>query len=184
MILRLIGLTALAILGVTICAQGARTTVDVAEVAVLTPPGESGEMPRYLISFEIPEVLDGVAIDFARVRMRAEVTSPGGVSLPPLVIEAYPVTTPWEAESVGWSTGWETAGGDFDEHGCATYVGDASQMVSVSLDLTHVVQRWVSDETENYGVIILLPAVCGHAITMVDQQSNPPVLEVYWSAGR
>ena len=184
MILRLIGLTALAILGVTICAQGARTTVDVADVAVLTPPGESDEMARYLISFEIPEVLDGVAIDFAQLRMRAEVTSPVGESLPPLVIETYPVTTAWDAESVGWSTDWETAGGDFDEHGCATYVSDASETMSVSLDLTHVVQRWVSDETENCGMIILLPAVCGHAITTVDQQSNPPVLEVYWSAGR
>jgi hypothetical protein len=141
-------------------------------------------IPRYLVSFEIPEVLNGATIDFARLRMRAEVTLPEVGSLPPVVIEAYPVTTAWDAESVGWSTDWETAGGDFNEHACATYVSDATETMSVSLDLTHVVQRWVSDETENHGVIILLPAVCGHAITTVDQQSNPPVLEVYWSAGR
>ncbi len=150
-------------------------------LAVLTPPAESDETRRCLLSFELPQVLDDVTIDYARLTASARITSAEEDQLPPLVIEACAVTSSWSAASVAWSTGWDTAGGDFETHACATFAAAPDSTVSVSLDLTHIVQDWVDGEASNHGVIVMLPTGTGHEISTVDQQTRPPTLEVYYS---
>jgi len=126
-------------------------TVQLDEIAVLTPPAESDETARCLMSFELPQVLDDVTIDYARLMASAQITSSDEDQLPPLVIEAYAVTSSWSAGSVAWSTGWDTPGGDFETHAGATFAAIPDSTVSVSLDLTHIVQAWVDGDASNSG---------------------------------
>ncbi len=179
---RLMTLAALAALLVWAPAHGVGVVaVQLDEIAVLSPPEESDETARCLLSFELPQVLDNVTIDYARLTASAHISSPEEDQLPPLVVEAYAVTSSWSAASVAWSTGWDTAGGDFETHAGATFASAPDSTVSVSLDLTHIVQDWVDGDASNYGVIVILPTGTGHEISTVDQQTHPPVLEVYYS---
>ena len=179
---RLMMLAALAALLVWMPAHGAgMVTVQLDEIAVLTPPAELEDSARCLLSFELPQVLDDVTIDYARLTASAQITSPEEDQLPPLVVEAYAVTSSWSAASVAWSPGWDSPGGDFETHAGATFVAVPDSTVSISLDLTHIVQDWVDDDASNYGVIVILPVGIGHEISAVDQQTHPPVLEVYYS---
>ncbi len=156
-------------------------TVQLDEAAVLTAPAESEEADRYLLSFELPQVLDDVAIDYARLSASAQITFLEGNDQSPLVVEAYAAATSWSPASVAWSSGWDSAGGDFETHAGATFVASPDSTVSVSLDLTHIVQGWVDGDGSNHGIIVILPVGTGHEISAVDQQLHPPVLDVYYS---
>lgn len=91
---RLMMLAALAALLVWTPARGVGVvTVQLDEIAVLTPPAESDETARCLLSFELPQVLDDVTIDYARLTASAQIASLEGDEQSPLVVEAYAVAT-------------------------------------------------------------------------------------------
>ena len=164
-------------------AEGARLTLEPDDVVMLQPPAGSEELPRLLVSIPVADALEGATIDFARLAVGAEIDPAEGVNeSSPLVVDVFAVTTAWTSATVDWEDPWETAGGDFDEQSHMAHVGHVSQNVTVTLDLTHILQAWIDGELENAGVMLVLPEELGHELVGVDTVTEPPVVHVYYTS--
>ncbi len=175
-------LLSVAALGIAAAAFGAQLTIMPDDIVALEPPAESEETTRYLLALPLPAALEGSTIDFAKLTMGVQV---GTVELSweetPFIVDAHAVTTEWDPEAVGWSTGWDTPGGDFDESTHSSHIGVADTTASVSLDLTHVLQMWVDGSIGNAGIIITIPSATCWEITEIDGSSHEPTVAVYYT---
>jgi len=171
-------------LGIAGAALGAQLTIMPSNIVALEPPAESEETTRYLLALSLSAALEGSTIDFAKLTMGVQVGT-GELSWEeaPFIVDAYAVTTEWDPESVGWSTGWDTPGGDFDEATHASHIGVADTTASVSLDLTHALQAWVDGSLGNAGISITVPGATCWEITEVDYSSHEPAVAVYYTRG-
>lgn len=173
-----------AVLGVAGAAVGAQLTIAPDNIVALEPPAESEETTRFLLALPLPAVLEGSTIDFTKLTMSVRVgTGELSAEDTPFVVDAYAVTTEWDPEAVGWSTGWDTPGGDFDESLHASHIGVADTMATVSLDLTHALQAWVDGSIGNAGIIITVPSATCWEITEIDGSSHEPSVAVYYTRG-
>jgi hypothetical protein len=66
----------------------------------------------------------------------------------------YRVTRTWSEASVTWNSPWTTHGGDFDKSIAFASFRPNHINCMVTLDLTDLVQRWVSGTYPNYGVLL------------------------------
>lgn len=177
-------LLSVAVLGITGAAFGAQLTIMLDDIVALEPPAESEETTRFLLALSLPVALEGTTIDFAKLTMGVRVgTGELSGEETPFIVDAYAITTEWDPEAVGWSTGWDTPGGDFDEATHASHIGVADTTTSVSLDLTHVLQTWVDGDIGNAGIIIAIPSATCWGITEIDGSSHEPTVAVYYTRG-
>jgi hypothetical protein len=105
---------------------------------------------RLLVRFPLPEVLAGKSVDFARVGFNVGCRgNKGAVSL-----EAFRVTTAWNAASVSWTQPWRKAGGDWDEDTSVDGVVPAGEGKPVYLDITDFVNGWLKEPSSNFGILV------------------------------
>ncbi len=132
------------------CAAWARElSLDAAQAAVIRPSVSSKEM-RLLVKFILPAALAGRSVDFACVSLDASsVATKGTVS-----VEAFRVTTAWDASSVNWTGPWANAGGDWDGDASADWVVAENGDKTVYLDVTDFVNVWLKEPSENFGIIV------------------------------
>jgi hypothetical protein len=105
---------------------------------------------RLLLKFELPAELADKSIDFACVSVDANsVATKGTVSL-----EAFRVTTDWNASSVSWTGPWTKAGGDWDSDASADWVVGESAEKTVYLDVTDFVNVWLKEPSKNFGLLV------------------------------
>lgn len=122
--------------------------VEAAQVASIRPSTSSKDM-RLLLKFELPAALVGRSVDFACVSLDA---SPGGTK-GTVSLEAFRVTTDWDASSVAWSGSWANDGGDWDADVSADWVVGESGDKAVYLDVTDFVNAWLAEPARNFGII-------------------------------
>jgi hypothetical protein len=123
--------------------------VNATDVVVIRPSVASQDM-HLLMKFSLPEVLTGESVDFACVSFDAGCSgSKGAVSL-----EAFRVTTAWDAASVSWAAPWSKDGGDWDSDMSADWVVPVGEGKTVYLDVTDFVNGWLKDPSSNFGIVV------------------------------
>lgn len=119
---------------------------------------ERGES-RILLVFENREIPTAAGISSAILR------APLGAPIPtdslwvcPEVV-CFPVTTRWSPESVDWTRGWETPGGDFDSGirargrlGCRSDEGE--ETTELTLDVTALLKETIGSDGFGNGFLI------------------------------
>jgi len=84
--------------------------------------------------------LDGAVlpenISIARATLTFDLS--GAASAEALRFWIHPVTAPWSAGSVSWTSGWSRGGGDFEETVFARAEVDLSQKGALSIDVTPI----------------------------------------------
>lgn len=165
------------------CVAGAaRVTLEPGSVVSIAPPVGSDEPTRYLVAVELPSLLSGATVDYAKLRLGIIASvGQGDLASAPFSVDVYAVNTQWSAGTVGWTTGWNTPGGDYVDDTHSSFVSVADTTAAASLDLTHIVQGWVDGEISNYGVILRTPpgSCCG--IAGIEQSDPAPVLVVFYT---
>lgn len=147
----LLATAALLIFFVSPCA-GRRAAAPLADAAVIRSPEDEADC-RFLARFEMPDGLSAGRLELAVLEFRAAAACPDGVD--GLALEAYPVTTPWLGETVGWVEGWDAPGGDVDRAVHAPWAASAGDSALIRFDLTDMVAAWTSQEGENYGLLVM-----------------------------
>ena len=132
-------------------AIASNVTVSATDLAVITNPENAAET-RTLVRFDQPEELVGATVEFAVVEYRASVSSSDAAGV--LTMDAFPVTTEWDGDTVEWAGGWSTAGGDFDRQVHAVWTTVAGESSVVRFDVTDMVAAWVSGTSPNRGLIV------------------------------
>ena len=84
------------------------STADVGFIQSPEPPDEG----RYLVRFELPELLPRYTVELAILELRAPVTCPEGTG--GVAVGVFPLTGEWDPATADWSQGWNSPGGDFD----------------------------------------------------------------------
>jgi hypothetical protein len=98
----------------------------------------------------LPDILVRKSVDFACAEFDVSCTGvKGAVSL-----EAFRVTTAWDATSVGWSGPWLKDGGDWDGEMSADWVVPAGEGKTVYLDVTDFVNGWLKEPSRNFGILV------------------------------
>ena len=105
---------------------------------------------RLLIKFPLPEVLAGKSVDFARVEFGAGCKGAKGV----VSLEAFRITTAWNAAGVSWTQPWSKAGGDWDSDMSIDWVVPAGEGKTVYLDITDFVNGWLEKPSSNFGILV------------------------------
>lgn len=142
---------ALLIVFVSPCA-GRRATTPLADAAVIRSPEEDTDC-RFLARFEMSDGLSAGRLELAVLEFRVAVVCPHDVD--GLALEAYPVTTPWQGETVGWIEGWDTAGGDVNRALHTSWTAAPGDSAVMRFDVTDMVAAWTSQETENHGILMM-----------------------------
>jgi hypothetical protein len=160
----------------------ARVTIEPSSIVSMTPPAESEEATRYLAAIELPSSLSGATVDYAELKLgiRASVDE-GDLASAPFSVDVYAMDTQWSAGSVGWTTGWDTPGGDYVDDTHSSFVSIADTSAVVSLDLTHVIQAWVDGDLSNFGVILKVPTASCCSIAAIEGSDPPPTVTVYYT---
>ena len=123
--------------------------LDAAQVAVIKPSEESEDV-RLLVSFALPDSLEGKSIDLACVSFVADCAGvEGGVSF-----QGFAVTKAWDASAVSWESPWDRAGGDWDKGLSAYWISEAGSDKTVYLDVTDFARGWLKEPSKNFGIIV------------------------------
>jgi len=123
--------------------------VNATDVVVIRSSVASQDV-RFLIKFPLPEVLTGKSVDFARVEFGAGCKGARGV----VSLEAFRVTTAWNAVSVNWTQPWRKAGGDWDSDMSMDWVVPAGEGKTVHFDVTDFVNGWLKEPSSNFGILV------------------------------
>jgi hypothetical protein len=134
-------------------ASGARVALQADDVGVIQNPA-SADDSRFLMRFELPSALSTARIDYAAVEFRAEVSCRD--STVGLTVYGFLVTTEWSGQTVAWSQGWNTPGGDVDRRVHACMPAAPSDSAVIDFDVTDMVTAWVSGDRENCGLLVAI----------------------------
>jgi hypothetical protein len=137
-------------LGVWVGSSWSRSLeLDATQVAVIGP-SEKSEDVRLLLSFELPDTLQGKSIDFACVSFVADCAGvEGGVSF-----QGFALTKAWDASTVSWESPWDRAGGDWDRRLSAYGISEVGSAKTVELDVTDFAKGWLKEPSKNFGIIV------------------------------
>jgi hypothetical protein len=128
--------------------------ISVNHSTVINPPdslaGEYG--PRFLLSFDLPDVLNGEEITYAEVVSTANLPSVNRDE--PVIFEAYPLTCGW-VQGASWSSPWTNQGGDYDLDRREIFTLKTGGQGSLLIEVTRIVDRWVQGRATNYGLILI-----------------------------
>ncbi|MCX5801449.1 MAG: DNRLRE domain-containing protein [Candidatus Eisenbacteria bacterium] len=166
----------LLLLAVSITSVGAKELfVDAADVAAISSSEGSGDT-RFLVEFALPEELEGKVVDFACVSFDVSSSGEAGV----VSLEAFRVTTAWDAVSVGWSEPWAKAGGDWDDGASADWVAPTGDGETVYLDVTDFVAGWLAEPSSNFGIVVKVSEPFS-GVFSADRSQGAPRLRVLYS---
>jgi hypothetical protein len=130
-------------------AQAKELLIKADEVTGIRPSHESTDL-RLLMKFTLPEELGGKSVDFACVSLDVSCAGEKGV----VSVEAFRVTTDWDASSVSWCGPWTSDGGDWDSDMSADWVVAEGEGKTVYLDITDFVNGWLREPSKNSGIIV------------------------------
>ncbi len=109
---------------------------------------DKGADRRGLIKFDLSDIPSGAIITGARLYLYEKSDKIGQVTY------LYRITQNWSEGTTTWLSPWSTAGGDFDSSTAyALFIPDQKNC-SISLDVTALVQLWVSNTYPNYGMLL------------------------------
>jgi hypothetical protein len=131
--------------------HSAMVTLDATDIALIQDPEVLTEI-RFLVRFELPTHVMAGDAELAILEFGAVVSCPDGVG--GLTLDAYAVTGSWDSQSVVWSGGWETPGGDFDRSLHSVWSVGEGEAQPIRFDVTHIVHGWTRGESTNHGVIV------------------------------
>lgn len=118
----------------------------------------SGDAHRLLFKAGGFRTLANVAV--SRARIEFEVT--GASADRSLYLSLCPVTTSWQAGTVGWDQGWNRPGGDFDEDLAAEVAVDLSRDGRKAVfDVTPIVKEWLEQGVDFDGFILTVQERAG-----------------------
>jgi hypothetical protein len=137
-------------LGVWVGSSWSRSLeIEAAQVAEIRPSEKSEDL-RLLVSFELPDTLQGKSIDFACVSFVADCAGvEGGVSF-----QGFAVTKAWDASTVSWESPWDKSGGDWDKSLSAYWISEAGSGKTVELDVTEFAKGWLREPSRNFGILV------------------------------
>jgi len=130
-------------------AEAKKLFIDAAQVVAIRPSVTSQDM-HLLIRFVLPEELAKKPVDFACVEF--DVSCSGEKKA--VSLEAFRVTTDWDASSVSWAAPWSNAGGDWDSNMSADWVVPENEGKTVYLDITDFVNGWLKEPSNNFGILV------------------------------
>ncbi|MBZ0266857.1 hypothetical protein K8I85_01760, partial [bacterium] len=110
----------------------------------------AGGEHRLLFKADGLRTLNSVAVWNARI----EFDLAGAATDRRLHLWLCPVTTEWNAGSVGWDGGWRTPGGDFDEDLASEIAVDLSRAGKAHFDVTPILKEWLEHGAEYDGFIL------------------------------
>ena len=144
------------------------------EVAGIHPSDKSVDL-RLLMRFTLPEELRDKSVDFACVSFDASCAGEkGAVSL-----EAFRVTTRWDASSVSWSGPWEKDGGDWDADASADWVVAEGDGKTAYLDVTDIVNGWLEEPSSNLGILVKVGEPFSGTFTAEGALESPQLRVLY-----
>lgn len=153
--------------------------VDATRVAVIKP-SENSEDLRLLVSFELPDSLEGESIDFACVSFVADCAGvEGGVSF-----QGFVVTKAWDASTVSWSAPWDKTGGDWDSGFSAYGITEAGSGKTVELDVTEFAKGWLKEPSKNFGIVVRVSGPFFGTFSSEGYQEVPKLRILYSAASR
>jgi len=129
--------------------EPAELFIDASQVAILRPSVDSQDM-HLLMKFTLPESLARKSTDFACVEFEASCNGEKDV----VSLEAFRVTTAWDAATASWTAPWSTAGGDWDSDMSADWVVAEGEGKTVYLDVTDFVSAWLARPSGNFGILV------------------------------
>ena len=148
--------------------------VDATQVAVIKPWEESQDV-RLLVSFALPDTLEGKSIDFACVSFEADCAGDeGGVSF-----QGFPLTKAWDAKSVSWESPWDVAGGDLDRGLSAYGISEAGSGKIMELDVTEFARGWLKEPSRNFGIIVKVSGPFLGTFSTENSQQVPKLRVLY-----
>jgi hypothetical protein len=104
------------------------------------------------MGFDLPNTLDSTYhVIVAELRLAATVAQQIDY---PLSLRINPITTDWSSGNVGWTNPWTNPGGDFNDSltafGHIRQSGDSD----VRIDVTRLIQSYLSGRIPNRGLLI------------------------------
>lgn len=137
----------IAILGIVILltgfAQADEVTIKVTKVALVKPDNLSFPN-KVLLKFDLPSVLEGSRIDYAKLRFQSDFDS----TLKYMGIMVHPVTSDWTANTIL---------SDQDvtyDRAKLSFVAVKQEALEAELDITRMVKAWVKGSLLNKGIIL------------------------------
>jgi len=111
---------------------------------------------RILVDFGELSVLKGKRILYAKFvfYLDTDTCSPAQSE-----VDIEPVTKPWSAQSVSWTSPWDSAGGDFTRTGSCVATADRGLDGTFEVLLTPLVQSWANGRLRNDGLILVPQAI-------------------------
>jgi hypothetical protein len=130
-------------------AQAEFMEIEAKQIATIEPTDKSAS-PRIMVEWELPADLDKKIVDAAVITMTLPATKDE-----PLTVDVYPLTSSWDAKSSEWTSGWEKAGGDFDEDLPSTTIVTEKNDGKISADVYLSVRDQIAGKRSNFGFILV-----------------------------
>jgi hypothetical protein len=149
-----------------------RSELETQQYAVLTDTSDV-ENEVILLQYEMPESLVSTGILYAQLLGQMEVLTGEGRGT--LKIDALPITTEWDENTVTWTYPWTWPGGDLDTTHVRSFVAGPGDQ-SIRIDLTHVVREWLGGSRQCYGVALRRAPHCEGGFSPSKDQGNEPII--------
>jgi len=133
-------------------AQAEFLEIQAKQIATIEPADKSAG-PRIVVKWDLPADLEKKIVDAAVITMTVATTEKSALTL-----DVHPITASWAASSVDWATGWEKAGGDYDEDLPSTAIVTERNEGKISADVYLSVRDQIAGKRDNFG-FILVPEV-------------------------
>ena len=107
---------------------------------------------RGFVDVQIPKLLDSVHLDIAEIVFTASTVFD---TTEPLLIAVAPVTSADASVQLGGQRGWARGNDGFDpEYVMFTPMLATQPGAEVRIEVTHLLQRWLKGEAENFGFVL------------------------------
>lgn len=112
----------------------------------------ANDTSRAILKFDLSGINPTLPVSSAKLRVHLNAYSGGGS---PADLAAYDITTPWaEAGGPTWRDPWAMLGGDIAGPPVMTKLDQTMVGKWIELDMTPMVQMWVSNPASNNGVLL------------------------------
>ncbi len=108
---------------------------------------------RAPLAFNLSSINTTATVKEAKLKVYVEAFSGGGSTAN---LEAYEITTPWQELTATWNAPWTTRGGDLAGPFGSTPITKNSVGKWVAVDVTPLVQKWVTTPAANLGAMLKL----------------------------
>ncbi len=123
---------------------------------------------RSVLKFDVSSIAPNPVVS-AKLYVYYDAFSGGGTAH---ALRAYDVTTPWAEGTATWNTPWSVPGGDYVEPAAASVDIANDTGTWKVLDVTALVQRWVTDPATNNGVMLRARNVTSYTVFRFPSSEN------------